>query len=167
MVEPSRRLSWIDYERVLAARRGEFGGDDPAMSYRRFVEAGLADPPPSPFRDAFDGWALGSRRFVERLKSLVGPQTSDPPRPEARRLSGLDLDRVLAAVVEFYDLEPGSLARRGDGHVARAVAAWLARRHTEATLRELAPRLGLSRAGDRGRISRILNNPSGRSSLGR
>ena len=154
--EPSRRLPWVDYDRVLEARRGEFGGDDPAMSYRRFVEAGLADPPPSPFREAFDGWALGSRRFVERLMSLVGPQTSDPPRPEAGRLSGLDLDRVLAAVVEFYGLEPGSLGRRGDGHVARAVAAWLARRHTEATLRELAPRLGLSRADSVPNLTRKL-----------
>ncbi len=161
----SRRLSWVDYDQVLKARRGEFGGDDPARDYRRFVEAGLIEPPPSPFRAAFDGWALGSQGFVERLKTLAGPEKSDPPRPEARRLSGLAPDRVLAAVAEFYGLEPDSLRRRGDGHVARAVAAWLCRRHTEATLRELAPLLGLSRADSvpnltRGLEARLRSSPT-------
>jgi hypothetical protein len=36
--------------------------------------------------------------------------------------------------------------KRHDPHMARAVAAWLCRRHTEATLAELAEWLGLSRA---------------------
>jgi len=49
-------------------------------------------------------------------------------------------------VAGFYGLDPAVLSRRGDAHIARAVAAWLCRRHTEAPLRELAARLGLSRA---------------------
>jgi len=100
---------------------------------------------------------LGSQRFAERLKSLAGPQTSDPVQPEARRLSGLDRDRVLAVVAEFYGLEPGSLARHRDVHIARAVAAWLCRRHTEAPFREPAPRLGLSRADSVPNLTRKLD----------
>jgi hypothetical protein len=49
-------------------------------------------------------------------------------------------------VVDFYDVEPALLAKRHDPHIVRAVAAWLCRRHTEATLGELAEWLGLSRA---------------------
>jgi len=45
---------------VLAAWRGEHGGTDPVGAYRLFVQAGLAEPSDSPFRDAFGGWALGS-----------------------------------------------------------------------------------------------------------
>ena len=45
-----------------------------------------------------------------------------------------------------YGVDRTALARRGDPHIARAAAAWLCRRHTEAPLRELAPLLGLSRA---------------------
>ena len=41
---------------------------------------------------------------------------------------------ILAAVADFYGTEATSLSRRHDPHLARAVAAWLCRRHTEATL---------------------------------
>src|SRR5580693_8911416 len=54
--------------------------------------------------------------------------------------------RILAAVADYYDVEPALLAKRHDPHMARAVAAWLCRRHTEATLANLAEWLGLSRA---------------------
>jgi hypothetical protein len=49
-------------------------------------------------------------------------------------------------VAEVYGLEGSSLARRGDPHLARPVAAWLSRRHAKASLRQLADWLGLSRA---------------------
>jgi hypothetical protein len=48
--------------------------------------------------------------------------------------------------VNYYDVEPALLAKRHDPHWARAVAAWLCRRHAETTLGELAEWLGLSRA---------------------
>jgi hypothetical protein len=41
-------------------------------------------------------------------------------------------------------------------HIARAVAAWLCRRHTEATLAELAEWLGLSRADSVPNLTRRL-----------
>jgi REP element-mobilizing transposase RayT len=145
-VEPGRRRPWVGYEALLAAWRGERGGDDPAGAYRRFVEAGLSAPPASPFREAFGGWVLGSDRFVARLRGLAGPVVADPPAPEARQLAGLDAGAVCACVAEHFGLDPAALGRRHDPHIARAVAAWLCRRHTEAPLRELAARLGLSRA---------------------
>jgi len=49
-------------------------------------------------------------------------------------------------VAEYYGLGAGALTRRHDRHIARSMAAWLCRRHTEATLSELAGRLGQSRA---------------------
>jgi putative transposase len=89
---------------------------------------------------------LGSPDFVERLRALAGPLASDPPLREARQLAGLDPGVILAAVTEYYGLESGALTRRHDRHIARSVAAWLCRRYSEATLSELAGRLGQSRA---------------------
>src|SRR5208282_5907533 len=106
----------------------------PRGAYVRFVEAGLANPPAAPFREAFGGWILGSERFVARLRSLAGPILSNPPAPEARQLAGLDPKRILAAVADFYGLKSASLSRRHDPHIARPVAAWLCRRHTEVSL---------------------------------
>ena len=144
--KPSHRLPWVAHEALLSAWRGEHGGTDSARAYRRFVEAGLRSPPPSPFRAAFGGWVLGSERFVARLRELAGPVLSDPPLPGARQLAARDPEAILAAVCDHFGLVRSALARRGDPHIARAAAAWLCRQHCEIALHELAPMLGLSRA---------------------
>jgi len=111
----------------------------------------------SPFREAFGGWVPCSERFVARLRSLAGPILSNPPLAEARQLAGLDPKRIFAAVEDFYGLEGASLSRRHDPHLARAVAAWLCRRHTEASLRQLTEWLGLSRADSVPNLTRRLD----------
>jgi chromosomal replication initiation ATPase DnaA len=64
--------------------------------------------------------------------------------------------RILTAVADYYEVEPALLAKRHDPHMARAVAAWLCRRHTEATLANLAEWLGLSRADSVPNLTRRL-----------
>jgi REP element-mobilizing transposase RayT len=142
-----QRRSWVAHKALWKAWQGEFGGDDAVSAYRKFVERGLTQPLESPFREAFGGWVLGSGRFVERLRRLAGRgHSGNPPPPEARHLSTLDPKTVFHAVAAHYALDESALAHRHDRHIARAVAAWLCRRYTEASLRELAGMLGLSRA---------------------
>jgi hypothetical protein len=68
------------------------------------------------------------------------------PDAEARQLTGIVPKRIFAAVRSFDGLDDAALSRRQDPNVARAVVACLCRRHTEASLRELAAWLRLSRA---------------------
>jgi REP element-mobilizing transposase RayT len=145
-IDTALRHPWVAYEALLGAFDGQWGGNNPAASYARFVEGGVAAPPVSPFREAFDGWVLGSDNFVARLRQLAGPAQADPPTPHAKRLAAHDASVIFKAVADHYGVEPTALARRGESHIARAVAAWLCRRHTEEPLRALAGRLGLSRA---------------------
>src|SRR6516225_6462079 len=49
--QPKRRFGWVAYDALLQAWRGDRGDDDPASAYVAFVEAGLAQPPASPFRE--------------------------------------------------------------------------------------------------------------------
>jgi len=70
----------------------------------------------------------------------------------------LELTRSFAAVAEFYGLDGSSLSRRHDRNLARAVAAWLCRRFTEASLRQLAEWLGLSPADGVPNLTRRLAN---------
>jgi hypothetical protein len=113
-------------------------------------------PPGPPFWEAFGGWILGSPRFIDELRSRAGPIVSNRPAPEALQLAGLDPERICAAVAEFYGVDRSLLSRRYDPHLARAVAAWLCRRHTQAPHRELAERLGLSRADSAANLTRRL-----------
>ena len=103
-------------------------------------------PGQTPFREAFGGWVLGSDRYLARLREVAGSVRSDPPPPEARQLAGLDPEAILEAVSEHYGLHLSDLAHWGDPHIARAIAAWLCRRHCEVPLYELAPSLRLARA---------------------
>jgi hypothetical protein len=89
------------------------------------------------------GYAIWAGRRWRRLGHLF--LQSNPPVAKARQLAGLDPRRIFAAATSFYGLDDEALSRRYDPHVARAVAAWLCRRHTEASLRDLAVSLGLSR----------------------
>ena len=62
------RLDWVAYDELLAAWSGEFGRTDAEASYRRFMTAGIADPPAAPWQEARHNWILGSERFVDRLR---------------------------------------------------------------------------------------------------
>jgi hypothetical protein len=103
------------------------------------VGSGPAEPPDSPFREAFGGWVLGSDAFVDRLRRLAGPALeADSPAREARRLAAPGPDLVFRVVADYYGLEAEAFGRRHERQIGRAVAAWLCRRHTDATLRRLA-----------------------------
>jgi hypothetical protein len=156
--QANRRLCFVAYDALLRAWQGDWGGDDPASAYVRFVERGLEQPPASPFRGAFGGWVLGSARFVGQLRARAGPVVADPAAPEARALAALDPGVICSAVVDDYGLEASALLRRHDSHLARPVAAWLCRRHSEAPLRELALRFGLSRATSVSNLTRRLES---------
>ena len=144
--ERRRRFRWVAYDVLLSTWRGVHGGSDPARALQRFVDAGLKDHPASPFREAIGGWVLGSERFRARLRELAGSIASDPPLPEVRQLAGRNPEAVFEAVCKHYKLDRSDLSRRGDPHIARAVAAWLCRQHCEVTLHDLSRRQGLSRA---------------------
>jgi REP element-mobilizing transposase RayT len=154
--QPKRCFGFVAYDALLMAWQGDRGGDDPSSAYVAFVEAGIEQPPASPFREAFGGWILGSERFVGQLRSRAGPVAADPAAPEARRLAALDPAVICAAVVDHYGLDASALRRRHDPHVARAVAAWLSRRYSEASLRELAVCFNLSRAASVPNLTRRL-----------
>jgi REP element-mobilizing transposase RayT len=140
-----RRLEWVAAEELLASWAGEFGGSDPATAYRRYVTAGLAEPPASPWSGAHHGWILGSQEFAERMGELVRGSPPRERRREWRSIQGMDLGRVCEVVCREYEVDLSELSRRGSRHEARAALAYLARRRTTASHGRLAELLGVSR----------------------
>ena len=120
---PSRQVEWVCYAEVLH----EFASDPRAArrAYRRFVEAGVDLPPPSPFAEAVEGVLVGATAFVDRVRRLLGerPPDADTPALESLRPRPT-LESIVAAVAEHFgcDCEPWKPGRRTDD-VARAAAA--------------------------------------------
>ena len=81
------------YDLLLAAWQGEMGGRDPATAYRRFVEAGLKDPPVNPFRSA-------TRREISAALGLSHPDSAGNMvrRIERERVESARLRKNLAAI---------------------------------------------------------------------
>jgi len=121
-------------------------GPDPAGAYRRYVTAGLSEPPESPWKEAYHGWILGSGAFIDRVRAMVRGEPRRERRRESRLIQGPTLSRVSEVVCALYEVDRAELRRRGSPHPARAALAYLARRRTAATNAELAAVLGLSRA---------------------
>jgi REP-associated tyrosine transposase len=141
----SRRFDWVAHEQLLAAWSGQFGRSNAEASYRRFVAAGVSDPPDAPWTQARHNWILGSERFVDRLRILIQGRARRDLRREERALLGVELERVVQTVCRHYGVDRSELARRGSRSPARAALAFLARKYTEATLADLVPVLGVSR----------------------
>ena len=123
----SKGLDWVCYERVLGAFGRE--GGQARRAYGRFLQAALAEPPPSPFSGAVGGLIVGTRGFVDRVRRMIRDKPEDGDLPQLRRLrSRPSLATIVAVVASHFGAEPGRWAagRRSDG-VARAVAAYLAR----------------------------------------
>jgi len=143
----SQRLDWMAYDLLHSAWQGEMGGSSAEAAYRGFVEQGLVEPPESPFRNAADGWLLGSPPFVDAMRERMKRPHYEDDVPAARRLSNVGTETVLAAVAEYYGVSPTTFQERGHGDEHRDVAAWLTRRWTTATLRDLAESFGLNHPG--------------------
>lgn len=139
---PSLRLPWVCYDRVLQLWQGEFGSAPKA--YCQFVERGLVDPKQARLPEMIDNWIIGSPEFAERIRTLISPRSNEPNVLRARNRPLLSMDEMLRAVCESYRLKPEVLAKPSSRHPARAVLAILAQRYSIATLDQIAGCLGLA-----------------------
>ena len=87
---------------------------------------------------------------------MKGEDPRDPDVPLRRRLLALPISDVLTTVASYYDVEQRAFHSRQGGR-PRAVAAWLARRYTEATLQEMCRPFGLSHPGSISNLTRKID----------
>jgi hypothetical protein len=116
------------------------------FSESRYVTAGLAEPPHSPWKDAYQGRILGSGAFIDRVRAMVRSNISCQRRRESRLIQGLSFSRVIEFVRASYEIDRSELGRRESRHPARAALAYLARSLTTVTNAGLVGELGMSRA---------------------
>jgi REP element-mobilizing transposase RayT len=122
----TRTLPWVSYDLVL----DHFGGTDVSArrGYRRFIRAGMGEPPLDPWSEAVASLILGSEDFVGRVRAMLSGLPHDGSVPQLARLHDRPALQEIAATValEFEsDLSRWHLGRRINDE-ARAAAAYLA-----------------------------------------
>ena len=136
-------MDWIAYEDHHRYWSGLHGGQDAAAAYRKFVQAGLANPP-DPNLARLRDWVYGGEDFLKRMLAMASGEDEGANRRRRRRIRPVTVDAILDATAVPYgtsaDAYCGYRSRAG----GRDVAALLCRRWTTATLRELSGRFGLS-----------------------
>jgi len=123
--------AWLDWESVLA----ELAEDRSRAlaAYRRFVEAGLSEPPKSPLQAAVGGMFLGGGEWVQRWRRRLAEQPVPEGVPAQRQLAWRPtLEDIVAAVSSELGVERSDLfAVRRRANEARSAAIYLARLLTD------------------------------------
>lgn len=133
---------WFDGETVL--RELAKDRSRARSAYRRFLEAGMAEPPPSPLKAAVGGMFLGSSAWIDawRRRLAEGPAEKDVPlKHQLAWRPGME--DVIKAVGQAFGVERERvLVSRRHGNDARSAAIYLARQVTDETVGAVARSFG-------------------------
>lgn len=132
-LNPDHAPAWLDWRTVLA----EFGGTQSRarLAYKRFIDAGIARPPPNPMAAAVDGWILGGEEFVAQCRAWR-------EKTETRDMT-VSLQQVLDAVTAAWQTSTDNIVESGrHGNRGRDAAILLARELVAESLDALAKFFG-------------------------
>ncbi len=139
-------LPWINYERVLA----EFGeGKEARRRYREFIADGIGRKLPLPWKEAFEGWILGGRKFITKVYGMLASERGDGRRetyatPEKKPLDAT-LDEIAAAVCKEYQVSKKTLMEGGRGSAkARSAFVYITHEMANANPQSIASYLDLN-----------------------
>ncbi len=123
--------AWLDWETVLGELAKSLSRA--RLAYRRFVEAGLANPPQSPLKAAVGGMFLGSAAWIDRWRRRLAAEPLREDVPAQRRLAWRPaLEDIATVVAEAFAVETAELCVSGrHGNDARSAAIYLARQATD------------------------------------
>ena len=107
------------------------------------MKAGLVDPL-DPAVDRLRDWVYGGADFLKRILSMAAGDDPALHRRLVRRASPVSVDEIISATASQFSVIPVEYVGFRSGAAGRDMAAYLCRRYTGATLRELSERFGLS-----------------------
>jgi REP element-mobilizing transposase RayT len=138
----SRRVDWIAYDDHHRYWQGQNGGRAPAAAYREFVNEGLVNPSDARL-DRLRDWVYGGEDFLKRMLALAAGEDAGANLRRVRQIKLLTAEKILATVAEHYGVASEDYRRFRSGAGGRDLAAYLCRRYSGATLRELSSDFGL------------------------
>ena len=149
--------SWLTVKDVLS----HFGSKG-KRGYREFVEEGIKGGMRTPWDDVRGQAVMGSQEFIEEIlsRNAVGKEKKTQV-VRRRELMGISPEAIMAAVGEYYDIEPQEMKGRGQRYTEpRYVASYLMRRHGMLGLREIGERVGLHLSAVGNAVQRVTERPT-------
>ena len=137
------RLGFVEYEALLGAWTGEFGGRNAATSYRRFVSQGLEGRLRNPLELAWDEWVIGSKAFLRRMVKLAEQRDPTKQGRLIRRTRAYSVEEIVDIVAEEHDVDSAQYVGFRSSAPGREMAALICRRFTSSTLAQLSVAFGL------------------------
>ena len=101
---------------------------------------GVADPQVQRFKD----WVYGGEDFLKRLLAIEGGEDSEINARRVRRTKALSAQQIIGIVAAHYGVDASGYREFRSPAGGRDLAAYLCRRYSGATLRELSIEFGLS-----------------------
>ena len=101
---------------------------------------GVADPQVQRFKD----WVYGGEDFLKRLLAIEGGEDSEINARRVRRTKALSAQQIIGIVAAHYGVKASGYREFRSPAGGRDLAAYLCRRYSGATLRELSIEFGLS-----------------------
>ncbi len=117
--------------------------DDAKQRYKRFVEGAVGVEADSPMKKVYGGVILGGENFIKDIIGKIEERHFDNEAVSHRRAlrAPSGVEAVLSAVCNHYGISPEEITTAGGGEV-RKVCAYMIKKHTIATTRELCSVLG-------------------------
>ena len=142
----SKRLDWVQYDLLHTYWLASSGGTNPDAAYRKYVKEGL-NAPKDPFKSELREWVFGSEEFLRRMVQLAEGGDEHRHRSTTRRIKSVSAVEIIEATASAHGVKSTEYARFRSTAAGRDMAAWLCRRWSGETLRDLGPRFGLEGTG--------------------
>jgi hypothetical protein len=139
----SQRVEWVKYDLLHSYWNRAVGGKDAAADYRRYVNEGLMNPE-DPFKQQLREWVFGSEDFLRWMIALAEGKDRHRHESTIRRVRAVTVMELHEATALHHGIDRLQYAAFRSAAPGRDMAAWLCRRWTGATLRELGPAFGLT-----------------------
>lgn len=139
----SQRADWIRYDLLHASWKASVGGRNPDAAYRQYVREGM-NLQEDPFNASLRSWVFGSEAFLRRMVRLAEGGDAHRHRRTRRRIRSVGVAEIIEATATAHGVKSAAYAKFRSAAAGRDMAAWLCRRWSGATLRELGTWFGLT-----------------------
>ncbi len=142
----SKRVDWVQYDRLHTHWRASVGGSNPERAYRQYVMEGLADPE-DPFKKELREWVFGSEDFLRRMLALAEGDDVKKYQSTSRRLRAVSVKEIIDATAQEHGVDASDYAKFRSRAAGRDMAAWLCRQWTGVSLSALGSAFGVEGTG--------------------